>query len=76
MAAPDGNIVNSDVGTLGGHGVAVALLAIFVGMGFVVAFSASDGAIFGLNSSSAPGNNAPVTESEDGGADVLSRDVF
>lgn len=72
----DGNITNGDGGPLNGHGVAVAMVAIFAGMGLVVAFAASDGAIFGMNVSSSPDNNPPVVDSDASGANVISRDAF
>jgi hypothetical protein len=76
MSAPHDSAANGDGGMLKGHGIAVALVAIFVGMAMVVAFAASDGAIFGLNSSSPAGSTAPVIDSGADGAEVLSRDTF
>ena len=76
MSAPHDSAAKGDGGMLRGHGIAVALVAIFVGMAMVVAFAASEGAIFGLNSSSPAGDTAPVTDSGADGAEVLSRDVF
>jgi hypothetical protein len=76
MSAPDGSAANGNPGILNGHGVAIAMIAIFAGMGLVVAFAASDGAIFGINSSLGPNNNGPVVDNDTGGADVISRDAF
>lgn len=76
MAAPDDDTSNGAGGMLNGHGVGIAMIAIFVGMALVVAFAASDGAIFGLNFTSATDNNAPVIDSDTGDAGVLSRDAF
>ncbi|MGI0049635.1 MAG: hypothetical protein ACREAW_08840, partial [Nitrososphaera sp.] len=76
MSAPHDSAANGDGGMLRGHGIAVALVAIFVAMALVVAFAASDGAIFGLNSSSPAGDNAPAIDSDAGGAEVLPREAF
>jgi hypothetical protein len=76
MAAPDDNTGNGAGGMLNGHGVGTSMAAIFVGMGLVVAFVASDGAIFGLNFSSATDNGAPVAENDVGNAGIVSEDVF
>jgi hypothetical protein len=76
MSAPQDSAANGDGGMLRGHGIAVALVAIFVGMALVVAFAASDGAIFGLNSSSPAGDNPPIVDSDAGGAEVLPREAF
>jgi hypothetical protein len=76
MSAPYDSADNGDGGMLRGHGIAVALLAIFLGMAMVVAFAASDGAIFGLNSNSPAGDNTPVIDSDAGGAEVLPKDEF
>lgn len=70
MSAPDGSNAG---GMLNGHGVGVAMIAIFVGVGLVVAFVASDGAVFGLNFGSAS-DNAPARDA--GSAGVLSRNAF
>jgi hypothetical protein len=57
MSAPNGTNSGDGVGPLNGHGVPIAMLAIFVGVGLTVAFVASGGAIFGLNLRPAAGNN-------------------
>lgn len=72
MASPDYNTAG---GMLNGHGVGIAMAAIFAGIALVVAFAASDGAIFGQNFSSAS-DNSPVIDSETDDAAVLSRDAF
>jgi uncharacterized membrane protein YgcG len=72
MSASEGG---ASGGALRGQGVAVALVAIVAGMALVVAYAASDGAIFGLNanpSSSSPDNGQPASS----GATVISRDAF
>jgi hypothetical protein len=75
MAAPEDNVEHTG-GKLGGHGVGIAMIAIFAGMAFVVAFAASDGAIFGQNFQSAPSEDVPVSDSGAGDAVTLSRDAF
>jgi hypothetical protein len=76
MAAPDDNTANRAGGILNGHGVGIALAAIFVGMGLVVTFVASDGAIFGLNFRSTAGDRVPASSPDTRNGDVLSSDVF
>jgi hypothetical protein len=58
-----------------GHGIAIAMVAIFVGMGLVVATLASDGAIFGLDLNSGSDKGEPIFDS-DTGAGALSGDAF
>lgn len=70
MASPGG----ASGGVLRGHAVAFALVAIFAGVALAVGYAASDGAIFGLNSSSAGG--LPGNDSGAGGATVISSDSF
>ena len=76
MAAPDDN--NPAGGILNGHGVGIAMAAIFVGTGLVVAFVASDGTIFGLNFRSTAGSGTSVNDNnvDSGNANSLSRDLF
>jgi hypothetical protein len=76
MAAPDDSTANGAGGILNGHGVGIALAAIFVGMGLVVTFVASDGAIFGLNFRSSAGDRVPASSPDTRNGDVLSSDVF
>jgi hypothetical protein len=57
MSAPEGTKSGDGTGPLNGHGVPIAMAAIFVGVGLTVAFVASGGAIFGLNLRPAAGNN-------------------
>lgn len=73
MTAPDDY---ASGGILHGHGMTFALIAFFVGMPLVVAFATSDGQIFGLNFSPAPGGSLPVSDGSAGGAAVISRDAF
>jgi hypothetical protein len=76
MSAPDDDTSSHAGGIMNGHGVGIALVAIFVGVALVVAFAASDGAIFGMNFSSVSDNNSPINDGDAGGPGVLSRDVF
>lgn len=73
MSAPD---FNGSGGVLRGHGVAFALIAIFAGMAIVVAYAASDGAVFGVNSNLTPSSDIPVSNNGTAGATVISRDIF
>jgi len=74
MSASNGDAFDGSGGILRGHGVAIAMVAIFAGMGLMFAYAASDGAIFGMNSSSIPYNNPPVANSNEGGPNVVSGD--
>jgi hypothetical protein len=78
-AREDGND-HRHTGVLNGQGVGIALAAIFVGVALLVAYAASDGALFAQPSSPAETGQkqdattpAPVTSSE---ATVFSRDAF
>lgn len=75
MAAPEDNAEHTG-GKLGGYGVGIAMIAIFVGMALVVAFAASDGAIFGQNFQPAPSDDVPVSDSGAEDAVALSSDAF
>jgi len=60
-------------GILCGHGVAFALAAIFCGMALVVAYAASNGAIFGMSEQPEAAGGAPADRVE---PSVTSRDSF
>lgn len=80
MAARDDNKDHRSSGMLNGQGVGIALAAIFIGVALLVAYAASDGALFAQPSSPAETDQkhdaatpAPATSSE---ATVISRDAF
>ena len=69
MAEPEDSLAKR----LGGHAVGIAMITIFAGMALVVAFAASDGAIFGQNLQPAASNSVPVG---DGAGAAVSSDEF
>jgi hypothetical protein len=69
MAEPEDSLAKR----LGGHAVGIAMIAIFAGMALVVAFAASDGAIFGQNLQPAASSSVPVS---DGTGAAVSSDEF
>jgi hypothetical protein len=77
MAVPEDNI-NQARGMLNGHAVAIAMAAIFVGTGLVVAFVASDGTIFGFNFRPTAGSGTPASDNnvDSGNMNAVSRDLF
>lgn len=74
MAAPEDKTQHT--GKMNGHGVGLAIIAIFAGMALVVAFAASDGAIFGQYFHSAPSDNVPISDSNAEDTVALARDAF